>query len=87
MNYNKEEINHLIAFIKGNDESRAWLQKNNFPELILLHYAINGNEQALKELANKKHIELTAFAHAVLGDIRASNWLTKNNKLVNFSYI
>ena len=82
MNYPKEAIRQLTSFIGGNDEGRAWLQKNNFPELILLHYSIDGNDQALKELARKKHIDLIAFVHAIQDDKQAFNWLAKNKKLV-----
>lgn len=82
MNYPKEAIQQLTSFIGGNDEGRAWLQKNNFPELILLHYSIEGNDQALQELTRKKHVELTAFVHAVLDDKRAFNWLAENKKFI-----
>jgi hypothetical protein len=77
--YNAETIKHLTALIKGDDSSRAWLQKNNFPELILLHFALEGNEKAFHELKNKKHAELTAFSLVVLQDDKqAYNWLALN---------
>ena len=81
MNYSPEAILYLARFIKGNEEARVWLQKNNLPELILLCFAIQGNDEAIIELTRKKHIVLTAFAHAILnGDAHASNWLAQNKK-------
>lgn len=83
MNYTKEPIVHLTALIKGDDNARAWLQKNNFPELILFHFALNGREEAIRKLAEGKYVELTAFTHAVVnGDARAANWLAENNKFI-----
>lgn len=80
MDYSKETIQHLTALIKGDDSAREWLQQNNFPELILLHYALGDNEEALRELTKKKEIELVAFVHAVQDDKRAFNWLAENKK-------
>jgi len=82
MNYPKEAIQQLTSLIGGNDEGRAWLQKNNFPELILFHYAVDGNEQALLELTKKKYVDLIAFVHAIQDDKLAFNWLAKNKKIV-----
>lgn len=54
MTYSSETIKHLTKLIQGNEESRLWLQKNNFHELILLHYYLNGYEDSLKKnLINK----------------------------------
>jgi hypothetical protein len=80
MNYSKETIAHLTKLIQTGDEtSRLWLQKNNFPELILLHFALDGNENAFHELKNKKFAELTAFALVVLQDDKqAYKWLAEN---------
>lgn len=80
--YNKEAIERLTLLVKGSDKGRAWLQQNNFPELILLHYAIDGNDEALKQLTKAKNIDLVAFTHAVLDDKRAFNWLAENKKFV-----
>ncbi|TAL62746.1 MAG: hypothetical protein EPN85_01915 [Bacteroidetes bacterium] len=80
--YNVETIKHLTKLIRGDDASRAWLQKNKFPELILLHYAIDGNDQALIELTRKKHVKLVAFVHAVLDDKRAFNWLAESKNFI-----
>ena len=65
MNYDKDAILHLSALIKGNDEARLWLIKNNYPELVLLHYFINGRDDALKNLNEKNHFEVSAFAESV----------------------
>ncbi len=83
MIYNKNEISHLTALIKGDESARTWLQENNFPELILAHYSLDGNDEALRELTKKKHVELTAFVHAVQDDKRAFNWLAENK---NFTW-
>ena len=53
--YSSESIRQLTKLILGEDSARAWLQKNNFPELILLHYSLEGNDVALRELTQKKH--------------------------------
>lgn len=82
MNYSVAAIEHLTQLIKGDKVAGQWLRDNNFPELILLRYAIDGNESALKELTSKKYIDLVAVAHAILGEIRASNWLMENKKYV-----
>jgi hypothetical protein len=80
MIYSKETIQHLTKLIQTDDANeRAWLQTNKFPELILLYYALDGNENAFHELKNKKHTELTAFALVVLQDDKqAYNWLAQN---------
>ena len=82
MNYEKDAILNLVALIKGNDDARLWLVKNNFPELVLLHYSIAGKDDALKELIKKKYVDITAFAHSVRGDSRAFNWLVENKKFI-----
>jgi hypothetical protein len=76
--YNAEAIKHLTKLIQGDEASRLWLQKNNFPEFILLHFALDGNEKAFHTLKEKKHTVLTAFVLAVLDDKRAYNWLAEN---------
>lgn len=80
MVYSKEAIQHLTKLIQTGDEAaRIWLQRNNFPEFILLHFALEGNENAFHELKNKKYAELTAFALVVLEDDKqAYNWLAQN---------
>lgn len=90
MNYSPEAILQLARLIKGNTEALAWLQKNNFPELILLRYALEGDtrietyahrrDEALRELIRLKHIVLVAFAKAMMGDNNAANWLGQNKK-------
>lgn len=80
MNYNKEVISRLTELIKGNDTARGWLQKNNFPELILLHYSFIGHDDALKKVSDKEHFDVVAFAHAVRGDKKALKWLLENKK-------
>ena len=80
--YNRETITHLTKLIGGNDESRQWLLKNNFTELVLLHYAIGGYDKALKELSDKKYYEVAAFAHALQGDVKAFHWLAENKKFI-----
>ena len=81
MNYPPEAILHLARLIKGNNEGGLWLQKNNYPELILLHLALKGDEDAMKELAKRKHAVLTAFAHAMYNDdAHAAKWLAENKK-------
>ena len=82
MNYSKESIQHLTGLIRGKDEHRRWLQQNNCIELILLHFAIDGNDKAFHELKDLKHAELTAFALAVLDDKRAFNWLAENKHFI-----
>lgn len=91
MNYPPEAIIQLSRFIENDDgEALAWLQKNHFPELILLRYALEGDtrvetfayrrNEALKELTRLKHIVLVAFAEAMAGDASAANWLGQNKK-------
>jgi hypothetical protein len=82
MTYEKDAILHLSELIKGNDESRLWLIKNNFPELVLLHYSINKRDDALKELMKKNYVEVTAFAQSIRGNARAFNWLAENKKFI-----
>ena len=82
MEYNTETIRHLTKLILGDDASRIWLQKNNFPELIMLHFALKDNTKVLQELANKKHVELVFFAQAALDNKSAFNWLAKNKKFI-----
>ena len=82
MNYAPEPILHLTALILGKDESRIWLKENNFPELILVHYAIDGRDEALAELTRRKDVDLTAFVHAVQDDKRAYNYLAENKKFI-----
>ena len=80
MEYTVKTIRHLTKLILGDDTSRDWLQKHNFPELILLHFSIEGNDEALKKLIQSKHVEIAAFAQAVLDDKQAFNALAKNKK-------
>ena len=82
MTYSKEAIQHLTRLIKGENASREWLQKNNFPELILLHFALDGNDNAFHELKDRKYAELSAFALAILDDKRAFNWLAENKHFI-----
>jgi hypothetical protein len=82
MNYSKEAIQHLTQFIKGDDAGRAWLQKNNFPELILFYYSILGQKEAVRELIKNKQDEIIAFALAARGDAKAFNWLVENKKFI-----
>jgi hypothetical protein len=78
--YSPFAIEQLSLLVSGNEEARAWLQQNHYPELILTHYAIEEKEDALRELTKQKHIELVAFVHAVLDDKKAFNWLAENKK-------
>lgn len=91
MNYPPEAIIQLSHLIKNDDsEALKWLQKNRFPELILLRYAIEGDtrvenfayrrNEALKELTRLKHLVLVAFAEAMAGNASAANWLGQNKK-------
>jgi hypothetical protein len=90
MKYSPEAILQLSRLIKGNTEALTWLQKNNFPELILLHYTLEGDTciekyeyrryEALKELIRLKQTVLVAFAKAMMGDNHAANWLVENKK-------
>mgnify|MGYP003332473868 CR=1 FL=1 len=50
INFPPEAILQLARLIKGNSEGGTWLQKNNFPELILLHLALKGDENAMKKI-------------------------------------
>lgn len=90
MNYSPEAILQLARLIKGKEEARTWLQENNYPELILLNYALEGDtrieayahrrEEAIRELIRLKHPVLVAFAQAMAGDNVAANWLGQNKK-------
>ncbi len=82
MLYEVEPIKHLTKLVSGQDDSRIWLKENNFSELILLHFALDGNEAALLELTKKKFVDLVAFTHAVLDDKHAFNWLGENKKYI-----
>src|ERR1051326_7426286 len=90
MSYSPEAILQLARLIKGNEEARTWLQRNGYSELILLHYALEGDtrieafehrrQEAVKELIRLKQPTLVAFAQAMLGDNQAANWLGQNKK-------
>jgi hypothetical protein len=81
MNYTPETIRYFIQLMKGDDSARVWLQRNNFHELILLHFALEGKEEAMRELTKLKFVALVAFAHAIVnGDVHAANWLAENKK-------
>ena len=80
MSYSKEPIVQLTKFIMGDKDAQRWLLQNNYKELELLYYALKNYDGALKELSDKKHFEVAAFANAVKGNASALNWLMKNKK-------
>ena len=78
MNYQKEVINKLSAWIEGDHSAHDWLKTNAYPELIMLKDAVSRHTKALEYLMIKKHFILAAFVNAIWEDSKAFDILMKN---------
>jgi hypothetical protein len=71
MFYSKEAIQHLSAWIEGSQNSKHWLEENNFEELVQLKDAISRHAKPFQYLLVHKFIVLAAFVNAIWDDPKA----------------
>jgi hypothetical protein len=71
MHYSKEVIQHLNAWMEGSNNSKHWLEANNFEELVQLKDAVSRHSKPLEYLLTHKFIILAAFVNAIWDDKKA----------------
>lgn len=82
MQYSKEIIDMLSAYIRDDSSGYNYLIEKNLKELLLLKPALLGHEQSTNWLMHNKHTVLVAFIKAVRDDKEALMWLLNNKNSV-----
>lgn len=71
MNYPKEAIEKLTAWVEEDPRAKQWLIDNNYPELVYLKDAASRYAKAFEYLLVHKHIILATFVNAIWDDKKA----------------
>lgn len=82
MNYPKEAIEKLIAWVEEDPSGKFWLQQNNFEELVQLKDAVSRHAKAFEYLLVNKHMTLAAFVNAVWDDKKAFRLLMEKKAFI-----
>jgi hypothetical protein len=80
MLYSKEVIEKTSAWIDGDTYAKAWLQNNNYEEMVQLKDAVRRYSKALEYLLVNKHTVLAAFVNAVWEDKKAFQLLMEKKE-------
>jgi hypothetical protein len=71
MVYPKEAIEKTSAWIEGDKHAKAWLQANNYEELVQLKDAVSRYSKAMEYLLVNKHFVLATFVNSIWDDKKA----------------
>jgi len=71
MLYPKEVIEKTSAWMEGDKGAKAWLQNNNYEEMVQLKDAVSRYPKAIEYLLIHKHLALAAFVNAIWEDQKA----------------
>lgn len=75
--YTSEQLYKLIAFIKGDEASAAWLRDNGCRELAEFWDAVFGNEKSFQWLKKNGFIHFAAAVDALAEKDAAKLWLVR----------